>query len=138
MADPECAAADRVDRGAVGRAVVGEDPLDVDAVAGVERPGAFEKGDRGGGFLVGQHFGVRQASAVIDRDMHAFPADRPFALAGEVRAGRVPAALAGDAMPGAALDPPKLLHIDMDQLAGPGALVALGRLKTEPAELAHP
>ena len=37
-------------------------------------------------------------------------------------------ALAGDAVPRSlALDPPQLLDVDVDQLAGPGALVAAGR-----------
>jgi hypothetical protein len=39
---------------------------------------------------------------------------------------------------GAALDPPELLDVDVDELAGTLALVALGRLEPQPAELAHP
>ena len=36
------------------------------------------------------------------------------------------------------MDPAELLDVDVDQLAGPLALVALGGLEAEPAELAHP
>jgi hypothetical protein len=35
-------------------------------------------------------------------------------------------------------DPAELLDVDVDQLAGPVALVALWRLDPDPAELAHP
>jgi hypothetical protein len=45
---------------------------------------------------------------------------------------------AGDAMPGAADDPPEFLDVDVDQLAGPRALVTLGGLHAQPDELAHP
>src|ERR1700733_2580567 len=50
--DAEGAAGDRVDHGPVGVAVVGEELLDGDSVAGVERHGPFEEGDRGRGPLV--------------------------------------------------------------------------------------
>jgi hypothetical protein len=45
---------------------------------------------------------------------------------------------AEDALAGAALDAPKLLDVDVDQLARALAFVALGRLEPEAAELAHP
>ena len=73
---PQRAASDRVDRGAVGGAVVGDQPLDGDAVARVERDRAVEERDDGGGLLVGEHLGVGQAGAVVDRDVHVLPADR--------------------------------------------------------------
>ena len=40
--------------------------------------------------------------------------------------------------PAPPLDPTEPLDIDVDQLAGPVALVTLGGLETDPAELAHP
>jgi hypothetical protein len=43
-----------------------------------------------------------------------------------------------DALARAALDAPELLDVDVDQLAGPLALVALRGLAPQPAELAHP
>src|SRR4051812_13410572 len=43
-----------------------------------------------------------------------------------------------DALAGTALDASELLDIDVDQLAWPGSLVALGGLQAQPAELAHP
>jgi len=52
VADAKGAAGNGVDRRAVGRAVVGQQALDDDAMAGKERDGATEKADRGGGLLV--------------------------------------------------------------------------------------
>src|SRR5947209_15574804 len=46
--DPERPAGDRVERGAVSAAVVGEQLLDADAVTGVERHRSLEKPDHGG------------------------------------------------------------------------------------------
>ena len=46
-------------------------------------------------------------------------------------------AVAGEAMPGNP-DPAELLDVDVHQLAGPRALVALSRLEAEPPEPAHP
>src|ERR671929_200054 len=83
--------------------------------------------------------GVRQARAVVDGDVDVLPAGLAAALAGGVGLGRVVAALAGHAVPGAVLDAPELLDVDVDQLAGMAALVAVGRLgRLEPRELAQP
>src|SRR2546421_5845010 len=41
---------------------------DLDPVAAVERPGSAKEGHRGRGFLVGQHLGIGQSCAVVDRD----------------------------------------------------------------------
>jgi hypothetical protein len=71
--------------------------------------------------------------------MDVLPADDPAIGTGGVAASGVGAALhAGDSFAGAALDPPELFDVDMDQLAGPLALVALGRRQTQAPELAHP
>src|SRR4051794_763841 len=69
VAQAHHAASDRVDGGAVGRAVVGHHPLDVDAVAAVERERALEERDRGGGLLIGEHLDVGQAGSVVDADV---------------------------------------------------------------------
>jgi hypothetical protein len=75
VADREGAASDRVDRGAIGRAVVGDEFLDGHAVAFEERDRAAEERDRGRGLLVGQDLGVGQARGVVDGDMDVVPAD---------------------------------------------------------------
>ena len=76
MVDAECAAGERVDGGAVGGAVVGEEPLDADAVAAVEGDGAAEEADRGCGFLVGEDLGVGEPAVVVDGDVDVLLADR--------------------------------------------------------------
>ena len=75
MADAELAARERVAVGDVGGAVVGEDAFDGDVVAGEEGDRAAEEGDRGCGFLVGEHLGVGEAAVVVDRDVDVLPAD---------------------------------------------------------------
>jgi hypothetical protein len=90
MADTQGAAGDRVDRGAVGAAVVGQHLLHGEAVACVERDSTPEEGDDGASFLVGEDLGVGQAGAVIDRDVDVSPSrragairpERPFGAAG--------------------------------------------------------
>ena len=102
------------------------------------RHGSAQKRDRGGGFLVGENLGVDQPGRVVDRDVHAFPARRSATNPSPVfEPGGVMTAT-GDAMPGAALDPPELLDIDMDQLAWSRALIPLRRLQTKPSQLAQP
>jgi hypothetical protein len=68
------ATSDRVDRGAVGRAVVGQDALDGHAMARVERDRAVQKPNGGCGRLVAENLGVGQAAGVIDGDMDGVPA----------------------------------------------------------------
>src|SRR2546421_12946222 len=48
--DPERATGERVDARAVGGAVVGQQPLDLDPVTGVEGERSAEEADRGCGF----------------------------------------------------------------------------------------
>src|SRR4051794_6798053 len=74
VADAEGAARDGVDGGAVGRAVVGDQPLDGDAVAAVERDRAAQEADRGRGLLVAEDLDIGQASAVVDSDVDELPA----------------------------------------------------------------
>src|ERR1039458_9895701 len=139
VADPEGAAGGSVDRGAVGAAVIGQDPLDGDAVAGVEGDSTSEKADDGASALIGQDFGVGQAGAVIDSDVHALPAcglapDAKGVLASWPQA---PGGRSGEPGAGAAVDPSQPLDVDVDQLTRPLALVADRWLKAEASELAH-
>lgn len=61
---------------------------------------------------------------VIDRDVNVFEADRLAGVAAELAA-----AMTGRPMARATrADPPELLDVDVDQLAGMAALIAVGRL----------
>src|SRR3954466_7086903 len=76
-----------VDRGAIGRAVIGEQALNCHAVAAIERDRASEERDRRARVLVADYLGVGQARAVVDRDMHVVPTGRAGARAGLRRSG---------------------------------------------------
>jgi hypothetical protein len=52
MADPESPARDRVNSGAIGPAVIGDQPLDRDAIGGVVRDCASQEADGGSRLLV--------------------------------------------------------------------------------------
>ena len=117
---------------AIGRAVVGHDALDGDAMGGEEgqRPG--EEGAGAFLLLVGQDLGVGEPGGIVDADMDQVPADALL----------LAAAVAGDAMADA-VDPAELLGVDVDQLARCGPLVADHRrlrierrqaAETEPAQ----
>jgi hypothetical protein len=137
--NPERSASDRVHRRPVCRPVVGHQPLDGYAVAGVVLDGAAQEADRGEGLLVREDFDVGQAGGVVDGDVHVVPADDvAIAPIGQlVRASWV-ALDAGDPLARAVLDASELLDVDVDQLTGASSFVALPRLEAEPAELAHP
>jgi hypothetical protein len=113
VAQPQCAASLPPIVAAISRAIVGDDPLDSDAVAGKPGQRAFEKRHRAFLALVAQHLAVGQARGIINADVEVFPAGAAPAVAG----------IAGDAVANR-LDAAELLDIDMDQLAGPLALVA--------------
>jgi hypothetical protein len=74
VTDPERPAGDRVDRGAVRAAVIGQKLLDGDALAAVKGDRALEKANRGSGFVILERLDIGQAAAVVDRDMHLLPA----------------------------------------------------------------
>src|SRR5262245_45176983 len=97
----------------IGRPVVGHDPLDGDAQAGEPGDGALEEGDRAFLALVGQDLGEGEARGVVDADVEEVPADAAF-----------PAAPVTDDAVADAVDPAQLLDVDVDELAGPLALVA--------------
>ena len=90
--------------------------------------------------LVREDFGVGQAvQSSIAMCTHSQPAVWRLTPRGSLASVPLAAGgVSGEPAAGAALDPAQGLHVDMDQLTGPVALVADGRLKTEAAELAHP
>ena len=129
VADAELGAGEAVRAALVGGAVVGHHPLNRDAVAREERDDAAQKANHGAGLLVGQNLGIGQAAVVVDGDVHAFAADLLSTSPGGVGLGRRPVlAAAGEALADTALDAAELFDVDVDQLAGRGALVALDRL----------
>jgi hypothetical protein len=110
-----------MDDGDVGAAVVGEQPLDVDAVVAVVRERAAEEADGCGGAFVGQHFGVGEAAVVVDGDVHELPAGFASHAPGGVgvAAGVVLLLAVAPAFAGASLDPAELLDVDVHELARP-------------------
>jgi hypothetical protein len=72
--DREQPAGDRVDGEAVGRAVVGDQPFDGDAVGLIGGEGPPQEAHCGRGLLVGEEFDMGQAGGVIDGDVHELPA----------------------------------------------------------------
>jgi hypothetical protein len=86
-------------------------------------------------------FDVSQEGRVVDRDVHVLPAGEVAAVTVISDAAACSPSLtwlAGEAMPSAAMDPPDLLDIDVQQLARSRSLVAFCGLQPEPAEFAHP
>src|SRR5215212_1919852 len=132
VADADGAAGDRVDGGAVGRAVVGDHALDGDAVAAIEANGASQEGRGGGGAFVGEDFGVGQAGAVIDGDVDELPAVLELAAVIALGGARAEHPVTGTR------DPAELFDVDVDQLSGPLALIALSWLEPQPPDPAHP
>src|ERR687897_3299080 len=98
---------------AVGRAVVGHDPLDRDALAREPADRALEERHRAGLALVRQHLAVGQARGVVDADVHGLPTSAALAIP----------AVAGDPMADRR-DPPELLGVHVEQLAPPPTLIA--------------
>jgi hypothetical protein len=78
--------------------------------------------------LVGQDLGVGEAGGVVDADVNELPAGRADLLGmGDRPAPSMHSAVAGDSVAGN-LDAPQLLDVDVDELTGSLALVAVGRL----------
>jgi hypothetical protein len=103
-------------------------------MGGVETQRPLEEADAGRGPLVGEQLDIREPGGVVDADVHEFPAGDAVAA----RIGEAVAAVAGHPM-AAPQDAAELLDADVDQLAGPLALVSVGRLeRLQPAELAEP
>jgi hypothetical protein len=107
-------------RGAfVGRAVVGHDALDLDAVAGepIDRPRV--KDTALSLRSSGEQLAVGEPGGVVEGDMDILPAEASSGGASIALAG----AIAGDAVAGP-LDATELLDVDVQQLARALALVA--------------
>ena len=120
VADAERAAGDRVDGRAVGRAVVGDQPLDGDAVAAVERDGAAQ--ERRSRWWPSRRRGPRRRpGGWRRRSRRARTPSRVASTAcrrvgvGVVAAGGLPVTR----WPAPPCDPAELLDVDVDQLAGP-------------------
>src|SRR6266516_6262888 len=140
VADSEFAAGERVEGGDVGRAVVGQEPLDPDPVAPVEGERALQEADRGRRPLVDKYLRAGEPAVVVDADVDVLVADVVAALALQVGVGGVmpPPALASEgSLTGAALDPTEPLDVDVQELARPRALVAARPLEPQPAQLAE-
>src|SRR5262249_32960604 len=104
----------------------------------VQKRARFTPKWRGDPFLVGEDLGVGEPAVVVDRDVDVFVADAVPHLARLVGVFRVVVlAAAADAPAGAPLDAAELLDVEMDELAGAGALVAERGFEPEPAEPAH-
>jgi hypothetical protein len=121
----------------VGGAVVGHQSLHLDPVGAVEADRPPQEADRGGRLLVGQDLDVGQAGGVVDADVDPLPAGHAPAVTTTTL--ELAPAVAGDPMPRPLdADPAQFLDVDVDQLAGSGALVAADRLRRlearEPAE----
>src|SRR5689334_828362 len=126
---------------AVGRAIVGHQPLDRDPVRSVEGHRSPQEADDGLRLLVGQHLGIGQAGGVIDANVNPVPAGLAAPYACSVRMSLRflgPAAAEYPVTGPVGADPAELLDVDMDQLARPAPLVSADRLLgTQAAELAQ-
>ena len=136
VADAESAAGERVHDGAVAGAVVGQQLLDFDPVAAVEGDGAAQEAGSGGCLLVVEDLGVGEAAVVVDGDMNELPAGDAGAAPVDPRLC-LRGAAAADAVADAA-DAAELLDVDVDQLAGPLALVADRLLEPDSPQPADP
>lgn len=122
MFEPELAAGGGEEIGAIGRALVGEDGLDGDAVGLVKGQSLLECGQDAGSFFIRKETGKGEAGMIINGDVQAFDPRAWIAMrtvAGGADAGVVEAA--------------KLFNIKMKEFAGSGAFVTddrrLGRFE---------
>lgn|SRR5680860_29450 len=120
---------------AVGRPVVSDHRLDLDAVIGEVLDRSAQKPDRGRCLLVGQDLDIGEPGRVVDTDVDELPTHDPATNPGGVGAGADIAAPfpVAPTLPSAALDAPKLLDVDVDQLARPLALIANDGFEPEPS-----
>lgn len=80
MSDPEPIAGGRQFRAGVAAAVVGEDALNRDAMAGIDTPDAAEEAGGRRRTLVGQLLGVREAAVIVHRHMDTVPVQAVVAV----------------------------------------------------------
>jgi len=95
----------------VAGAVIGLNNFEDDPERSEPGMGSLVEADRGDGFLVGEHFAVREPSVTVDRRVHERVTDF-----GGLRIDDVAAAMGSPTTTG--WDPPQLLHIDLDLFAG--------------------
>jgi len=105
--------------GFVARTIVGHDPLDPDAEAGVVGERGFEEGDGAAFALILLDFGKGDAGRIINADVDVLPAD--------ATAATLFAAAADDAMADL-IEPAEFFNVDVDEFAGVLTLVAAHRL----------
>jgi hypothetical protein len=132
--DAERPAGNGVDGRDVGGAVVGEDPLDRDPVAGEEADRSAQEDEGGRRPLVAQDLGVGEAGGVVDADVDELPAGGSAASARSVGEPRGVVLVCREPVPGAAGDPAEPLDVDVDELAGARALIAPRRLEAQPPQ----
>lgn len=101
--------------GAISRAAVGEQALDVNAVSGVEVDGLLESGQDAGCFFVREERGKGEAGVIVDGDVETLDAGAWVAHG----------ALAGGADAGAC-EAAQLLDVEVEEFAGMVAFVAHG------------
>ena len=124
MADPELGAGGGVGGGAIPGAVVGHDALNVDAAGGEPTERSAQEPDTTRRAFVVEDLDVGQPGGVVDGDVAVLPAHPAVAAL----------ASAGHPVP-RRTEPPKLLDVDVDQLAGMAAAITVGRLgRLETAE----
>ncbi len=99
--------------GAVAGAIIGHDPLGLDAEGSEVSQGAFQEEDGAVLAFIGHDLGEGEARGVIDADVDELPPGAPDLVA----------PIMGDAMTGAH-DATELLDVEVEQLAGELALVA--------------
>ena len=129
--------------GAVAGAVVAEDAFDGDPGGGI--PGVRAGQERRGRVLglIRQDLGVSEAGVVIQGGVQVAVAQDRVAVAGALRAGMglavTPALDVAQDTPATAVgDVTELLDVHVDQLAGPGALIAADRHPGGPVQACQP
>jgi hypothetical protein len=111
--DAELPAGGGEEFGAIGRAAVGEEALDGDAMVGVKGDGLAEGIEGTGDFLVGTEAGESEAGVVVDGDVEGLDAGARIAVG----------AIAGGA-DARALEAAQLLDVEVEKVAGRGVFVA--------------
>jgi len=119
MFDAELLAGLGEEVGAISRAAVSEDALDVDAVIVVEADGLMESVEDAGDLFVGEQTGEGETGVIVDGDVEGLDAGAWIAL-GAIAGG-------ADAWAGEAA---QFLDVEVEEFAGSGALVtARGRFE---------
>src|SRR6516162_7526858 len=125
MPDAQGTASDRMHRGAVRVAVVGQQALDGNPIAVIEGHRTAQESDRGGRSLVAKDLRVGQARAVVNRHVAELPA---VSLERLIARNALAMRSARHSPPGPG-HAPELLDVDVDELSWSLALVALRRLQ---------